>query len=806
MGSIGQDFRYAFRTLAKDRTFALVAVLTLACVLGANTAIFSAVNAILLRPLAFPDGDSLVILTSRNIIKGTQQNEASYPNLLDISAQAKTLTGAGAYREALTFIMEGDDPPLIHGAQVSANVFSILGVKPELGRTFNAEEDRVNGTPALVISHELWQKRFGGASNIVGRVIRFGSSAKPRTVVGVMPRGFKFPVSSPVVDFWSPINLDAPREVMDERGLSFVTAVARLAPGATLQTANGELDTISRRLEAQYPNTNTGRRFGVAEFREQLVATSRPVLLLLLAAVATVLMIGCANIANLLLARATGRHREISIRTAVGASRSRIVRQLLIESVLLSVIAGALGLLLASWGVDALVALAPPDIPRLETISIDAAVLGYTLAFSLLTGVFFGLAPAIAASKTNLTDALKEGARGTTEGKGGRRLRGAFVIAQVALSIVLIVSAGLLIRSFVMLSTVDAGFDPHGVTVMTVSPRKVTYPTDAENIAFQQRFVAELRKLPGVESASAVNDIPLGGDESILTFGIEGQPDRPPGNRPNATILVTAPGYFHTLRIPIRRGRDFTEGDRADSPLVVLVNESFARRWLGPNPLSQRITLGDHRPRQIVGIVGDIRFQELAGKPTPAYFIPHTQTDASGMNFLVRSANGQTAGPALRAALKRLDPGQPVVRITTFDQVRAESLGRQRFTLTLISTLAVLALILAAVGIYSIMSYTVTQRIPEIGIRMSLGAQARDIFRLVLGQSLRLVGVGVAAGVACALATTRIMSTLLYGVTPSDPMTFGAICVLIIAVALLATFIPASRATRVDPLVAIRYD
>ena len=805
MNKLAHDLRYGFRGLAKARGFAAVAILTLAFALGANTAIFSVVSAILLQPLPFAQPHELMTLLATSP-RWSDESSYSWPNFVDIRAQSKTIEHITAFTNSRTFLYQtGGEPEQFMGALVTADMWPMLNAKPLVGRGISRQEDVLGQAPVVVISEDMWRRRFDGDPRIIGKQIRLGTT--PKTVVGVMPHGFKFPVDRPKTDYWMSLGQDT-EDDGGGRGAIWLTLVARLKDGVSIEQANAELKTIAQRLEKQYPESNTGLTFHMTPLHGMLVNSVRPALLVLMCAVGVVLLIGCANVANLLLARAAVRHKEVSIRSALGATRGRIVFQLLVESVLLSVIAGALGLLLATWGVELLVALAPAEIPRLEAIAIDRTVLLFTAGLSLLTGILFGLAPALSASKTNLVEALKEGTRGSTEGRGRNRVRSSLVVAEIALSVFLLVGAGLLLRSFVRLSGVDPGYDFRNAFTVDLVVRSAVFPKDEDRVQFVKRAREELKAIPGVTSVAASNHLPLGNNEMTLSFAIVGKPPFPQGKSPAATIVVVTPDYFKTMGIPILRGRAITDQDAAAGQLAVVVSESFVREFL-PNedPIGKQLDISDGEPnRTIVGVAGDIRFVSLLQAPKPTFYLAHAQTASSRMQFIVKAPNAATLGGSVRAALRKLDREQPILAMRTLEQMRSESLASQRFMLVLIGALAALALTLAAVGIYSIMSYTVTQRTPEIGIRMSLGAQGRDIFGLVVGQAAKLVGLGIVAGVIVALFATRVMTTLLYGVTATDPLTFVSICFIIGVIALVASYVPAYRATRVDPLVAIRYD
>jgi putative ABC transport system permease protein len=805
MTTLGHDLRYALRGLTKARGFAAIAILTLAFALGANTAIFSVVSAILLQPLPFQQPEELMHITGANM--RWSGGPFSLPNYDDVRKQSKSWEHIAGYTTVNSFLYEGNEPERLEGAMVTANLFPMLGVKPHLGRTFTDREDQFGQPWAVVLSYELWQRRFGGDPNIIGRQVRMG--ADPDVVLGIMPRGFKFPVNAEQVDFYIPMYQhegDPQGGAIQSRGGIWMDVLGRLKEGVTLQQANAELKTIAARLDKQYPDSNKGLTFSGEPLHDVLVRSVKPALLVLMAAVGVVLLIGCANVANLLLARAAVRHREISIRSAIGATRGRIIFQLLVESVLLAVVAGAIGLLLATWGVDLLVALAPAEIPRLDTVAVDRTVLLFTLVLSVLTGIIFGLAPALSASKTNLVEALKEGSRGSTEGRRRNRLRNALVVAEIALSVILLVGAGLLLRSFLRLSGVDPGYDYKNAISIDLVVRQSTYKTDAEVSQYHRRALEELSRIPGVVSAGGANHLPLGNNEEVYTFQIVGRPPFPQGQEPNATLNRITPNYFKTMGIPVLHGRPITELDHEKAPLAVVVSEAFVRKYFAKeSPLGRQLDIGDGSdPRTIVGVVRDIRFTSLTEPPKPTFYVSSLQSAPRHMQFVVRAPNAATLGPSLRAAVKKLDREQPILQVRTLEDMRSESLAGRRFMLVLIGALATLALILAAVGIYSIMSYSVTQRTSEIGIRMSLGAEARDIFRLIVGHAVRLVVIGLVAGIIIALAATRVMTSLLYGITATDPATFVSICAVIGGIALLASYLPANRATRVDPLVAIR--
>jgi putative ABC transport system permease protein len=586
--------------------------------------------------------------------------------------------------------------------------------------------------------------------------------------------------------------------------------VARLKPGVTVAQAQSELQTIARRLEEQYPDTNTGLSFNPTPLHEDIVSGIRPALLVILGAVGFVLLIACANVANLLLARAAARHKEIAIRTALGASRMRVVRQLLTESVLLALVGGGLGLLVAMWGVDLLVAASPAELPRVREIGLDAHVLGFTAAVALLTGILFGLAPAMQASKLDLNESLKEGGRGSTESLRRNRVRSLLVISEIALSLVLLVGAGLLIRSFVYLLNVSPGFDAQAILTVDLPLSRSKYPSGEQQAAFVEQAIERTRQVPGVGSAAAVNIVPLSGNGRQSSFTVEGRPV-PPGQEPDAEASTVTPDYFQTMGIPLRKGRVFTDRDRKDAPPVMIVSETFARRFFpGEEPLGKRLVIDDDKqPFEIVGIVGDIHHQGLETESYPEYYLSFYQLPERQVNLMVRAAAASSPAAiqtGVRNAIKQMDKDQLIWDSKPMQQLLAESVSRQRFNMLLLAIFAALALILAAVGIYGVMSYSVTQRTHEIGIRLALGAQTGDVLRMVVRQGMTLALVGVVLGLVASFAVTRVMESLLYGVTATDALTFGAVSVVLAGIALLACLIPARRATRVDPMIALRYE
>jgi putative ABC transport system permease protein len=800
-----QDLRYGARKLHKSPGFTLVAVMTLALGIGANTAIFSVVNAVLLKPLPFDQPEQLVRVFGTNPRRSSFSRPHSYLNFSDLRAQNQTFEAMAAYGGATAALSGADAPEQITGVIASGDVFRVLRAKPLMGRLLEPEDERPGGSPAVVISHGLWQRRFGGDPQIVGRTIRL--DGREREIVGVTPADFSFEFVTGAADFWMPI--DPTASGFQQRGAIFLEAIGRLKPGVTLGGAGSDLEVVASRLAQQYQDSNAGIGVRLASAQEELVGDVRPTLLVLLGAVGFVLLIACANVANLLLARSAGRHREIAVRSALGAWRGRIVRQLLTESLLLALAGGLLGLLFALWGVNLLSAFVPENVPRFGETSIDLRVLGFTLAASILTGLLFGIAPALQSSRFDLNEALKEGGRGGTDGRGRARVRGLLIVSEVALSLVLLIGAGLLIKSFARLRNTDPGFDPSNTLTASLSPSSVRYDTDEKVNDFYRLLVERVRALPGVESVGAVTPLPLSDNNLSFSFTVVGQPPPPPGQGQSASARFVTPDYFRAQRVPSRAGRVFTETDGAGAPGVIVVNEAFARRYLpGVEPLGQRLRLGVNGIEgEIVGVVGDIRGASLATTPAPEYYVPESAVSFNDMTLVIRTTGDPASlAPALRQVVSEMDKDLPLYEVRTMEALLARSVARQRFSMTLVGVFAVLAMLLSAVGIFSVMSSLVAQRTHEIGIRMALGARPGDILSMVVRHGVRLTLVGVAVGLAAAGALTRLMSGLLYEVSATDPAVYGGITALLAAVALLACYVPARRATKVDPLIALRYE
>jgi putative ABC transport system permease protein len=819
MQTLWQDLRYSGRMLLKNPGFTLIAVVTLALGIGANTAIFSVVNGVLLRPLAYHEPERIMTLLQEG------RGPVSPANFLDFRANSQSFAQMAAAEAWGGTLASNERPEVVAGLRMGEGLFEMLGVPPLLGRTLQAEDYGPGKDHVLVLSHKLWQRAFGGDPKIVGRQLVLSNESY--TVVGVMPPQFLFPPFwSTRAEMWAPLDL---RPRATQRGGNSLRVFARLKPGAGQAQAQAEVDAINKRLALAYPDANTGLNVRVTPLNEKVVGSVRPALVALSVTVCFVLLIACVNVACLLLARAASRQKEAALRVALGASRLSLIRQLLTESLMLSLCGAALGVLLAVWGIDWLTALLAGNstsfsvrLPRLGEIKLDAAALGFTFAVSLLTSLLFGLAPALAASKPDLNQVLKEGGRGTTGGR--RRLRESLVVAELALALVLLIGAGLLMNSFIKLQAVDPGFNPRNLLTLTVSLNGATQYVGPARETFYRQLTDRLSALPGVESVSAINHLPLAGDVWGNSFVIEGRPLPPPGQEPNNIGRVSRPGYFRTMGIPLRAGRDFTEHDTADAPGVVIINETLARHyWPSEDPLGKRITFDDVRsatpgPRwlTVVGVIKDVKQGDWMGAPENEVYEPFQQSRGfyagtaghfTAMTLLVRtSVAPQSLTTAVQETVRSLDRNLPVSNVVSMEQVIADTLWQPRFNLQLIGLFAAVALVLAAVGLYGVMSYSVAQRTHEVGLRMALGAQRGDVMRLVVGQGLKLALLGVGTGLLASLALTRLMTKLLFGVSVTDPLTFAALSVLLTVVALLACWLPGRRAAKVDPLVALRYE
>src|SRR5882757_6646713 len=806
MATLLQDLRYAFRLLAKSPSFTLIAVLTLALGIGANTAIFTVVNAVLLRPLGFRDPSRVVLVAEKTSYPTVS---TSYENYIDWRGQSHSFESLEATRGTAITLTGTGEPERLNARMATAPLFSLLGVNAILGRTFLAEEDRAGGAPVVILSYGLWQRHFGAARDILGKSITLDS--QPYTVVGVLPGGFELLQPADVFLPFTPWAKTLPDDRNWHPGI-FV--IGRLKDGITREQARTEMVGITKRLEQQYPIYNTGKSADVVGLQEQLVQNVRPALLLLLGAVGAVLLIACVNVANLLLARAAARGREVAIRTSMGASRWRVTRQLITESLLLSLAGGTLGLLFAWASLGPLLKLSSTSVPAVLTVGLDRWVLFFTLVVSFVTGLVFGIVPAVRTAKLDLRETLNEGSRGSTTGPGQHRIRGVLVAVEIAMAMLLLVGAGLLLRSFSRLQEVPPGFQADHLLVADLPLSLTAYSKPQQRFEFFDRLVARAKSLPGVRSAGAASFLPVSGGGGALHFNINGRPPKSPHDYTVTGYRTVTPSYFETLGMPLVQGRFFTAADTEKAPAVVVINSAMARTYFpGENPLGKRLQLGaipefDVPWMEVVGVVGDVR---LDLDPQAEMYLPYRQADqvlpVFQLSIVLRTATDPLLqAAALRSALGEIDPNQPLVRVRTMEENMAATVAQPRFRTWLIGIFAALALVLAGVGVYGVMSYTVTQRTSEIGIRVTLGAQPEDVFRIVVGEGLRLALAGVGAGILAALALTRLLQGFLYGISAYDPLTFIAVAAILTLVAVAASFFPARRATLVDPIIALRYE
>ena len=810
MNTLLQDLRYSVRLLLKSPSFALVAVITLALGIGANTAIFSVVNAVLLKPLPYPHPEQLVRVFESS---STQPRFPMSPgDFLDYRDQNTTLDNLAIYTRNDLELSLGERPEQLSAMRVSAGFFATLGFEPLLGREFRRDDEVPGNTHVAILSHALWQRRFAGDPEIIGQAVLLSGEAF--TVVGVMPAGvqhvggdYRSTPHGESVDGWWPMALNA----KSPRFAHFVNAIGRMKAGVAREQAEADFNVIAERLAQEHPNTNSGWQIRINGLHQEIVGRARTPLLVLLGAVVFVLLIACVNVANLLLARASSREREMAVRAALGAGRRRLIRQLLTESLLIAALGGGTGLLLANWLIDALVALGPSQLPRLHAVTVDWQILAFTLGVTLLTGLLFGLAPALQGAKLNLNELLKEGGRGGSGGSRQRRLRDALVAAEVALAFVLLVGAGLLLRSFLKLQQTDPGFRPTGVLTLGFSLPSARYKAPEQILAFYQTLIERVSTLPGVESAGASSDLPWSGYDENSGFGIEGK-TYPPNQEPEARFHFVTRDYFRTIGVPLIAGRWFDSSDRRDKPQVILINESMARRyWPGEDSLGKRITFAD-QPKDddwltVVGIIGNVKDYPDSPEAHPAFYWPNTQQVTRDMFVAIRTdGNPLSLAEAVRREVQTLDKDLAMTNLRALDTVAGAALAGQRFTLLLVGLFAGTALLLAGVGIYGVMAYLVAQRTHEIGIRMALGAQTANVLQIVIKQGMQMALAGMGVGLVAAFALTRAMAGLLFAVAPTDPLTFIGIAILLAAVALMACYIPARRAAKVDPMIALRYE
>jgi len=821
MSTLWQDIRYGVRMLWKNRGVSAIVILALALGIGANTAIFSVVNTVLLRPLPYDDADRLVFLNEMSPV--LDEMSIAYPNFEDWRKNTQTFEHIGVYNRGSYNLTGAGEAERIIAAQMSADMFTLLRVNALHGRVYTNEEDKPGGTPVVVLSYGLWQRRFGGQTSILNQPITLNN--KSYVVIGVMPQAFLYPSRA---EMWVPVGQLAAEPSWQTRdNHPGLYGVGRLKPGATIERADADMNTIAANLEKQYPASNSGTRVRLRPLLEIYVSDIRRALWVIFAAVGFVLLIACANIANLLLARASARRKEMAIRTAVGASRWRLARQLLTESVLLSLIGGAIGLLLARWGIDLILYVSPDAIPRSREIGLDWTVLGFTVGVSFVTGVLFGLVPALQAGEVDVHETLKETGRGVS---GRQWLRSSLVVAEVATTLVLLIGAGLMIRSFYLLQKVNPGFSYEHLTSFSVSLPEKKYATEEATASFYNRLLENIRALPGVESAAASSGLPLGNNGWQMGFVIDGRPAPPPEQTPLLETTLVTPDYFRAMNIPVLRGRVFNDRDdrshlagkdlskvNEDERFMmgvnkIVIDEEFARRyWPNEDPIGKRVQIGrkeNSRKLEVIGVVGRVKMESLNQNSDRVQgYYSYAQVPANGMTVIIKgTSDPNQLMSSVRAAVKEIDPDQPIFSPRTMNEIRAESVAPERLNLTLLSLFAGIALVLAIVGIYGVMSYSVTQRTHEIGIRMAIGARPRDVFSMILGHGMKLTLIGVGIGLVLAFGSTRLMETMLFGVKPTDAATFTVISVLLITVALLACYLPGRRATKVEPTISLRYE
>jgi len=811
MESVLQDIRHAIRTLAKSPGFTVIVVLTLALGIGANTAIFSVVNAVLLAPLPYRQPDNLVMVWSKNVAKGYEISPVSGGEFSEWKSGNSAFSDMAASSDAMYTLTGAGDPQVVIGYQFSADYFRLLGARPELGRTFLDEEDRPGGPNVVVLGDAIWRRTFHADRNILGTSITLDS--KPFTVIGVMPSDFRYPQ---LTELWTPLAL--PPSFLTNYDDTSLRLIARLKPGVTAKQAQAQLDSIEQRIARGHPQTDSGNSVNLVPLRDQIAGDVRMPLLVLLGAVGFVLLIACANIANLMLARAAGRQKEIAIRTALGASRWRLIRQFLAESVVLSLVGGALGFLLAEETTRFLPGIFPNNIanlniPQVASIPMDARVFGFTLLAAVLTGLFFGLAPVVGLRQAASAKGLKETSRGTTASAGERRFRNALVVTEFALALVLLVGAGLLITSFRNLLQGNLGFDADRVLSAQLFLSRDKYPsTDPQKrLEFVNNVIERMKELPGAESVGVTNFLPLSGFEGAATFTVKGKPQPAPGQEPTSDSELVTPDYFRTMGIRLLKGREFTEQDKQGSPHVAIVNETLARQvWGDEDPVGQQVNFGDSKQpdwAEVVGVVTDTHSFGLEQKVHGDVFQPFAQTPFPLVAFVVRtSRNPSSMTSEVQQAVWSVDRDQPIYKIVGMDRLASESLGLRRVSSVLLGSFSALALLLAGLGIYGVMAFSVTQRTHEIGVRMALGAQPGSVLKMVMAHGMKIAIAGLAIGLAGGFALSRLVASLLYGVSPWDALTFVVTSILLVFIALVASYVPARRAMHVDPMVALRYE
>lgn len=809
MDTFFKDLRFSLRLMMKSRAFTLIAALALALGIGANTAIFSTIDALILRPFTFPDLDRLVKLTESVTYENYQPDTVAPADYLDLKRDNTVFENLTAYYWWNANLTGAGEPERVQGFRVASNFFSTLRVEAAMGRTFTPDEDQPGQGNTTVISHALWQRRFAADPDIVGKTVSLNGAAS--TIVGVMPKGFDYPKPA---ELWTPMPLT--NEFISDRAEQYIFTTARLKDGVSIDEAQAEMSAIAGRLAEQYPKTNTNRKVSLMLLRKNASGEFDAIFLMtLMGAVGFVLMLACVNVANMQLARATARHKEMAIRAAMGASRARVIRQLLTENILLGLMGGAAGILIGVWMLDFIKSSIPPDTTRFiqgwDQMGINTQVLLFTLAISAGAGILFGLAPALQVSKTDLNETLKEGGKGASTGGARRRLRSLFVVAEVALALVLMVGAGLMVRGFArMIENQKKGFDPAGVLSMRVSLTQTRYPESQKVADFYKQATERMAAMPGVMSASVAAYVPGSDNWDTVDFLIDGRPAPAPGEKQSANFQVVAPDYFHTVRIPLIRGRDFVASDGPDSQRVAIISEEFARRYFADeDPAGRRIKVGSEANQwaTIVGIVGDVKRFMFDRGMAPTIYLPHSQTPQRTMSFVLRTAGDpENLSLAARTQVHSLDGDQPVYEIKTIEQAIRDQYAGLRLAAMLMAFFGLIALLLSAVGVYAVMAYSVQQRTHEIGVRMALGASSGSVLRMVVGNALKLAGAGLAVGLPVAFALSSLMSSVLFGMVALDVTTFLAFTALLISVALLASYIPARKAARIDPMIALRYE
>ncbi len=807
MKSLWQDIRLSIRMLRRNPGFTLVAVVTLALGIGATSAIFSVVNGVLLRPFPYSNPGRLVVVWESNVTRGLPYMFASPPNYADWRSQNDVFEEMGAFGRGRFLIDQETESNVVRGARVTAGTFSMLGAAPLLGRHFTPEDDRVGSAPVVLLSYGAWQNRFGGDPQLIGRSIRV--NAEDYTVVGVMPPGFEFPppislegaIPTEQTELWVPFAMDMEN---GNRSAHFMTVIARLKRGVELPAAQTEMNTVASRLRQEYPSSNAGWDITLTSLDRQVLGDVSLQLMILMGAVALVLLIACVNVANLLLARGTGRLKEFALRASLGAGRGRLIRQLLTESLALSILGGIAGLVIAVWGSGVLVGLAPRDIPRLGEVGLDVRVLGFTLIVTILTGVLFGLAPAFQGITENLSGRLREAGRGQSEGRGHSRLRSSLVVAEVGLSLVLLVGAGLLIRSVVNLRGADTGFEATNRVTMRITLPGSRYEEDPQRVAAYSELERRLNEAQGISAAGFINSIPLAVDRGGTSFIKEGETEVPEGENRSVNFATVTPNYFQAMGVRLISGRGFTDRDGPEGEGAVIVNDAFvSRHFPGEDVIGRRLGLHG-QPFTIVGVVGGVRHNTIRDDPNPSVYVPYAQVTMSRSLYLVVRSETAAGLDIARGVVRQFDSTLPIYDVKSMDQILGESLARMRFSTTLMLVFAFVALILAAVGIYGVIAYSVSRRTQEIGVRVAIGASTADVIRLVLGQGLRLVAIGVLVGAAASLLLSRFLSSLLYGIDSTDALTLVGVALILVIVAVLACYLPARRATKVEPVEALR--